>query len=134
MGRDLWEITEGTEVLEEDANEANRRKFRKREQQALAAICLSVSIPYQIYITKATNAKEAWDCLASHFEEKSLSKRIYYRRQLYLSRLEKGTSMTAHLNNLKEIAEHLESLDDPVLEKDLVMILLTSLPVSYFER
>ena len=51
-----------------------------------------------------------------------------------MSRLEKGTTMTAHLNNFKEIAEHLESLDDPVLEKDLVMILLTSLPVTYNKR
>ena len=45
--------------------------------------------------------------------------------------MEKGTTMTAHVNSLKTIAEHLESLDDAVAEKNLVMILISSLPDSY---
>ena len=36
MGRDLWEITEGTEVLED---EANRRKFRKRGTGSNMSLC-----------------------------------------------------------------------------------------------
>ena len=46
-------------------------------------------------------------------------------------RLEKGTTMTTHVNQLKTISEHLEALDDVVQEKDLVMILISSLPDDY---
>ena len=45
--------------------------------------------------------------------------------------MEKGITMTNHVNQLKTIAEHLEALDDEVKEKDLVMILISSLPDEY---
>ena len=131
MGKDLWEITDGTEVLPDGAGEEKRRKFKKRENQAMSFICLGVSTPLQIYVRPTKSAKEAWESLSSHFEEKTLSRKIHYRRKLYALRMEKGTTMTAHVNSLKTIAEHLESLDDAVVEKDLVMILISSLPESY---
>ena len=39
--------------------------------------------------------------------------------------------MVEHVNKLKTIAEHLEALDDMVSEKDLVMILISSLPEDF---
>ena len=39
--------------------------------------------------------------------------------------------MTTHINHIKTISEHLEALDDPVPEKDLVMILISSWPPEY---
>ena len=45
--------------------------------------------------------------------------------------MEKENSMIDHVNKLKTIAEHLEALDDIVAEKDLVMILISSLPDEY---
>ena len=43
IGRDLWEIVEGSEVLVRGANENQRMQFRKRDNKALSMICLSVS-------------------------------------------------------------------------------------------
>ena len=54
--------------------------------------------------------------------EKTLSKIIEYRRKLYSVRMERCTTMTEHVNQLKTISEHLEALEDPVIEKDLVMV------------
>ena len=42
IGRDLWEIVTGAEVLDEDANAAARSSFRKRDNKALSIICLSI--------------------------------------------------------------------------------------------
>lgn len=39
--------------------------------------------------------------------------------------------MVTHVNYIKTIAEHLEALDDEVVDKDLVMILISSLPDEY---
>ena len=55
----------------------------KRENLALASVCLSVTTPLQIYVRSAKSAKEAWDNLQKQFEAKSLSKKIFYRRKLY---------------------------------------------------
>ena len=130
IGKDLWDIVEGTQVLGKDASEDESRKFKKRENLSLSIICLSVSTNLQIYVRNCTTGKEAWDNLANHFEEKTLSKKIFYRRKLYSARMGSST-METHVNNLKTIAEHLEALDDVVAEKDLVMILISSLPDDY---
>ena len=76
----------------------------------------------------AKSAKEAWDNLQKQFEVKSLSKKIFYRRKLYSARMQKRTDMTEHINIVKTIADQLEAVEDPVSEKGLVIILISSLP------
>ena len=127
IGIDLWEIVEGTETLPERGNEQQKLAFRRREKKALAMICLGVSTELQIYVRGSKSSKEAWDKLANHFEEKTLSKKVFYRSKLYHAVLEKGKSMEEHINNIRTIADHLEAIGDPQSEKDLVMILMTSL-------
>ena len=132
MGKDIWDIVTGDEVLDENATNRETKSFKKRDNSALSTICLSISQDLKIYVRSAKTSKEAWDSLANHFEEKTLSKKIMYRRQLYALRKENDeTTMTEHINKLKTISEHLEALDDAVLEKDLVMILISSLPEDY---
>ena len=131
IGKDLWEIVTGTEELEEEATPAEQRNFRKRENLALASVCLSVASNLQIYVRNARSGKEAWDNLEKHFEVKSLSRKIFYRRKLYSARMEKGTNMLSHVNYIKTLSEHLEAVDDAMAEKDLVIILISSLPEEY---
>ena len=96
---DLWDITTGTETLADDATAEEQRKFKKRENLALASACLSLA-SLQIYIRSAGNAKEAWENRKSHFQKKSLSRKIFYRGKLYSPRMEEGTSMMESSNNL----------------------------------
>ena len=131
LGRDLWEIVEGSETIEEYDTDAERRKFRRRENHALSKICLSISSSLHIYVRSCKTAKEAWDNLEKRFEEKSLTRKIEYRRKLYAAKLSDEMEMVGHVNNLKTISERLESLGDPVTEKDLVMILISSLSDTY---
>ena len=131
IGKDLWEIVTGTEEIDENATEAEQRRFKKRENQALAAVCLSIATNLQIYVRSAESAKEAWDSLANHFEEKTLSKKIFYRRKLYSARMDKGSNVITHINYIKTLSEYLEAVDDMIAEKDLVIILISSLPDEY---
>jgi len=59
----LWEIVNGTETLDENSNEGERRKFKRRENQALAIVCLLVSKRLQIYVRSSNSAKDAWSNL-----------------------------------------------------------------------
>ena len=81
IGKDLWEIVTGTDQLAEGATDAEQRRFRKGETLALASVCLSVATSLQIYVRFAKNVKEAWDNLEQHFEQKSLSRKVFYRRE-----------------------------------------------------
>ena len=58
IGKGLWEIVNGTETLDEGANENERIKFKKREDQPLATVCLSASTSLQIYVRSSTTAKD----------------------------------------------------------------------------
>ena len=131
IGKDLWDIVDGSEVLENDADAETRNKFKKRDNMALATICLSISTGLQIYVRSAVSAKQAWDVLQNHFEEKTLSKKIFYRRKLYSARMSSSGDMATHINYVKTLAEHLQAVDDPVAEKDLTMILISSLTDDY---
>ena len=131
IGKDLWEIVQGTDTLAEDASAEEQWKFRKRENLALASVCLSVTTPLQIYVRSAKSAKEAWDNLQKQFEAKSLSKKIFYRRKLYPACMQKGTDMTEHINFVKTDEDQLEAVEDPASEKDLVITLISSLPDEY---
>ena len=131
IGKDLWDIVNGDETLNPHATQKERDIFRKRDNKALSIISLSVATDIQIYVRSANNSKEAWKSLCDRFEEKTLAKICYYRKILYRMELGKGQSMEAYVNHMKTVAEHLENLDDPVSEKDLVYILISSLPSEY---
>ena len=89
IGKDLWDIVKGTETLSETASAEETRKFKKKENLALASVCLSVSTGLQIYVRSAESGKETWETLQKHFEDKSLSRKIFYRRKLYCARMGK---------------------------------------------
>ena len=131
IGKDLWEIVQGTETLANDANEDMKAKFRKRSNVALATISLGVSKDLQIIVRPANTPKEAWDFLEKRFVEKTLSKKIFYRRKLYNSHMASKADMTAHIDHIKTISDHLAGCGDPILENDLVMILISSWPPEY---
>ena len=131
IGKGLWEIVDGTETVAHDASEELKAKFKKRDNLALATICLGINSDLHIYVRGSKAGNEAWDALSKRFEEKTLSKKISYRRKLYKTHMNPGTDMTTHINDIKTISEHLEAVEDPVDEKDLVMILISSWPSEY---
>ena len=130
LDKDLWDVVTGDETLAPGASADRRLKFKKLENRSLSMICLAISPDLKIYVRSATTGKEAWDALSKHFEEKTLSRKIQFRRKLYSLRMG-NASATEHINRVKTIGDLLEALDDPVQEKDLVMILISSLPDEY---
>ena len=119
------------DVLAYDIDDNTKKNFNKRANLALAAIGLNVTKGVQIYTRSEKTAKDAWDKLAARFEKKSLSAIINYRRRLYGIRAERNTDMHSHVNRIKTVAEHLEAIGDNVSEKDLAIVLLSSLPEDY---
>lgn len=133
MGKNLWEIVDGSETVNGLTTHGEVLKFKRRHNYALSTICLNVSRDLHIYIRSAKSAKEAWDNLESRFEEKSITRKLELRRKLYDAKLNNST-MTEHINHIKTIAEQLESLDDVQNERDLVFILMSSVPMDRYRN
>ena len=128
IGKDLWNIVTGAETLSEEATADQKKQFKKRENVSLATICLSIPTSLQIYVRSATTGKEAWDNLEKHFQQKTLSHKIFLRRKLYSVKMEKGDVMTNHVNEIKTVSENLEGIGGPITEHDLIIMLINSLP------
>ena len=45
--------------------------------------------------------------------------------------MDKGASMLEHVNYIRTLSENQQAVGDPIAEKDLVIILISSLPDSY---
>ena len=120
VGKDLFDIVDGTEVLGENATAKEREAFRKRDNRALSIISLGVATDLTIYVRSAKSSAEAWKSLFDRFEEKSIAKICHYRKILYKMEYVKGQAMEAYVNHMKTVAEILENLDNPVSEIDLV--------------
>ena len=53
LGKELWDIVEGSETLAEHADADAIRRFKKRDNQALSIVALSVSKNLHVYIRGA---------------------------------------------------------------------------------
>ena len=126
IGKDLLDIVTGAETWSEE-----KKQFKKRENVSLATICLSISTSLQIYVRSATTGQEAWDNLEKHFQQKTLSRKMFLTRKLYSAKIGKWDDMTNHINEIKTISEHLEVIGDPIAEHDLVIVLISSLPEEF---
>src|SRR4051812_27261510 len=62
---------------------------------------------------------------------KSLSNKLYTKKQLYCLRMKEGTPILQHLNLFNKIASDLLALEVKLEEEDKAMLLLGSLPASY---
>ena len=103
-------------------------KLKNVKIKRLLPFVMGISASLQIYVRSTKTAKEAWENLEKHFQQKTLSKKIFYRRKLYSAKMDKGKNMTEHINYIKTLSEHLEAIGDPIEEKDLVILLISSLP------
>ena len=62
---------------------------------------------------------------------KSLSNKLYLKKQLYGLRMKKGTAMLGYLNFFNKIISELLAVNVKIDEEDKALILLSSLPESY---
>ena len=92
-------------------------------------MCLSDEVMYNV-MTETTTAA-VWCKLESLYMTKSLSNKLFMKKQLYSLRMKEGTSILAHLNTFNRIVSDLLALEVQLEEEDKALLLLCSLPSSY---
>jgi len=72
-----------------------------------------------------------WSRLEMLCMTKSLSNKMYLKKQLYGLRMNEGTTVLEHLNFFSKVIRELLAVDVKIDEEDKALILLSSLPESY---
>jgi hypothetical protein len=72
-----------------------------------------------------------WSKLESLYMTKSLTSRIYLKRQLYSLQMKEGTKVVDHLNTFNTLIVQLTSMEVKFEDKDMAITLLCSLPESW---
>ena len=69
-----------------------------------------------------------WSRLETLYITKSLSNKLYLKKQLYWLCMNEGTAVLEHINFFNKIISELLAIDIKVDEEDKALILLSSLP------
>lgn len=157
MDRGLWEIVDGSEVSPTptgtgigklDGNSGDgasssssvvggngnvQLDWKKRDNQALAQIALTVSNSELIHIRNAKSSHDAWNKICSVYEAKGLAAKVYLRRRFFnVKYIDNGnSSLQSHINLVRDLADQLDAIGAGVSDEDVAMTLLCSLPESY---
>ena len=131
LAKGLWGFIEGTEVLNDDATNEQKKEFKQKSQKAFSTLVLAIDTSQLYLITSCDNGDEAWNILRNHFERDTLSNKLFLKKQYFRKEMNKGNTIESHLKEMKEISDRLASIGAPVSEEDQVVTLLGSLPPSY---
>ena len=92
--------------------------------KATIILCLSDEVLYNVL--NEDTAAGMWNRLESLYMTKSLSNKLYVKKQLYCLRMAEGTPILQHLNVFNKILNDLLALEVKMVEEDKAWILLSS--------
>ena len=74
---------------------------------------------------------KAWKTLRDMHETKGLANVFFLRCKFFTMKMQELDDLLQYINKVKTLADQLEALDVPVMEGDIVMTILKSLPSSF---
>ena len=101
------------------------------EEKAHSTILLSLDDHIITEVADQETAAELWLKLESLYMTKSLTNKLLLKQRLFSLRMQSGTPLRNHLENLNSILLDLRNLDVKIDDEDAALILLVSLPNSY---
>jgi hypothetical protein len=101
------------------------------DAKALSTICLCLADEVLFNIVGEDTTSCLWSKLESLYMTKSLTSRIYLKRQLYSLRMKEGTKFVDHLNTFNTLIVQLTSMQVKFEYEDKAITLLCSFPESW---
>ena len=92
-------------------------------------LCLADEVMYNMMDEETTMG--IWSRLETLYMMKSLSNKLYLKKQLYGLRMKGGTAALEHLNFFNKVISELLTVDVKIDEEDKALIFLSSLLESY---
>ena len=129
MVNDLGSYMDGTTVRD-PIDTKLQVDYDTKSRNTLALINLSVGGNIIENVQDAKTPKEAWDAVTNLYETKNDARDLMLREQLYGLKLGDG-SVVDHVQQIKQIKSQLHNIGEPLIEKELVVSTMKSLPKAY---
>ncbi|CAL1672080.1 unnamed protein product [Lasius platythorax] len=123
----LWHAIEG--YPEEDSSTESEKN--RKEQKALAKICLMVKPCAYAQVRSAESAREAWLNLQKAYEDKGLSRRLALLRTLAGMILQNFRNMESYVNEIMSVSQKLADMNAPLDDEFIAVIMLSGLTEDY---
>ncbi|BES98092.1 Hydra magnipapillata [Nesidiocoris tenuis] len=120
----LWDSVAG--YADDDKTTAEVKS--RRDMKALCKINLMVEKNIFPYVSSAKTAMEAWTALERAFEDRGLNRRVSLLRRLFSLKLVSFRKMEDYINEVMDLAQQLASMDKPIEDEFIGVILLQGLP------
>jgi hypothetical protein len=122
----LWKFVDGSATL--PSEEVARVDYNKKEMKAFALLCEHLTDAQLACIQYCDNVKSAWEALCGVHEAKTISNKLFFRRRFFTIKMQEGDDMLVHINTVKALAGQLHSIKVNIVDEDVYMVLLMSLP------
>ncbi|KAK9118944.1 hypothetical protein Scep_017037 [Stephania cephalantha] len=107
------------------------KTFAEKDEMAVANILLALEDTVLFNVEGESSAIGLWDKLKNIYEGKSLTNKIFLRRQLYALKMKDGASVQEHLNHFNLLINKLMALDVKIEDDEKACLLLCSMPDSW---
>ncbi len=125
----LWKFVDGTVTLPNE--EVTMADYNEKEMKAFALFCEHLTDAQLAHIQYCDNVKSAWEALCGVHEAKTIGNKLCLRRKFVTVKMEKGDDMFVRINTVKALVDQLRSIEVNIMDEDVYMILLMSLPPSF---
>ncbi|XP_059073723.1 uncharacterized protein LOC131874390 [Cryptomeria japonica] len=118
---DLVEFVQGEDQpVPEDKDEL--LQFKKNVVKAKKILIDTVKDHLVPIISKMSSAQDMFKALEGMYEINNTSRDLALRQQLHQVKMAKGESVITYFMKISELRDHLSSIGDEVVDKDLVML------------
>src|SRR4051794_39537055 len=134
MKEGLWKLVDGKRKEPISGKSDNTEEIMKWEadnESAFATLCLAISDSQMIHVRDCETAPDVWRKLKKVYEEKGVARELYLRRKMSNLKMEEGTTMQDHINELMDIVDRLAGVGEVLTDRSIAMSLLDSLPRTY---
>ncbi|CAM8929401.1 unnamed protein product [Rhodiola kirilowii] len=111
--------------------DADDEELNSLEEKAHSTIMLCLADDVITEVADEDTAAGLWLKLESLYMKKSLTNKLLLKQRLFSLRMQEGTPLRDHLDQLNSILLDLRNIDVKVDDEDAALILLVSLPMSY---
>ena len=104
--------------------------WNSKDQKARGKITLALTRSVAFNIMKETTARDMLAALSNMYEKPSAGNRVFLMRELFNMRMNEGSSVADHINEVNSILSRLATVGMKLDDDTQAVVLLSSLPDS----
>ena len=120
-----------TETLATAADDKEKAKCKKQDQQALGQMEMHCMAQVLTFIKNAMTVQEAWEILRKNFQSTSISAKNFIKKEFYNTKLGKNDDVDEHIHKLCHLYQDLKIAGSNFPESEFTSVVLMSLPPSW---